>query len=435
MKDNRVSNTSPLCIKSNAWRIVKHALNGACLVGLLLQAGCSEFMIRKLPGDNEVSKREEQRKPLDPDEIEKLPAIEVRSFELNVIRHTRSASVYLFEVTQGEIPAPGRIVLLKKDKTPVMAFRALKAYPEKRQFAGRKLRVYEGYSELNSGEAYLAIEKLSDVSSFGTTQDDRAELNELEGIDKPTGTSPDTGAATGQDAGDTNGTGAPLDESTQAPTQEEIDRELGPLLDYDPELDSESSPPPNGAVDSTNEKGISAEFTPEGPLEPELDETGMSVEEVTPLQPNPHSMTGSFGFFRNGEGSSFPAGGARVSFRLNKLLFFSKPLLQDELSAEVGLFLYKAIFTQNDVFTVFPLIFTGRYTVHTSEDLSLFLYGGVMKNIAIPAGTVYTIETYNSLVALIHAVGAGLLFRIGPSWEARVDIGYDMLGLGLVIGF
>jgi hypothetical protein len=69
------------------------------------------------------------------------------------------------------------------------------------------------------------------------------------------------------------------------------------------------------------------------------------------------------------------------------------------------------------------------------ENFGIFFYGGLMQNFVTQVSANATADVQASLQSIVPAVGTGLLFRVGPSWEARVDLGYDMLALGLVLRF
>jgi hypothetical protein len=66
----------------------------------------------------------------------------------------------------------------------------------------------------------------------------------------------------------------------------------------------------------------------------------------------------------------------------------------------------------------------------------------MLRNFVSATSTVSSQDTANVLAhldtnanGLVPIGGAGLLFRTGPNWLARVDFGTDFVGLGLVLKF
>jgi len=335
-----------------------------------------------------------------------LPDIEAKTYELKVVRRSGNNRVYLLEDNTGGNPVIGRILLLKKESDPVMAFRVLKQYPEKKQLAAKKLRRYGTYHILDDGSGYLAVEKVSDLAPPPPTEQDNADLRELEG---PPSNLPLPPASTGT-----------------APN----------VLPFDPELDAGTTPTPPKSPDA----GDKDDEDDEENLEPQL---GMIIDEVQPLDIHRHWLSGQFGFFRNNAPPSsggviyLQAGGLRYGFTLSKMLFLRRARIQDSVALEAGAFLFKAVpyeASLNDAYTVMPLLGTVRYNINLGDSFGVFFYGGIMQNFVLSSvnGTDANIAALNSTTP---AGGAGLMFQIGPSWDVRVDLGIDVIGTGLMLRF
>jgi hypothetical protein len=110
------------------------------------------------------------------------PDINARSYGSKINRRSASGRVYLVDMIDGtqELPQNGRLVLMRQGESPVMAFRVLKEYPDKRQFAAKWLRRYNGTKDLEPGAQFIAIEKVSDKEAPPLTTQDKKDLKELE---------------------------------------------------------------------------------------------------------------------------------------------------------------------------------------------------------------------------------------------------------------
>lgn len=336
-----------------------------------------------------------------------LPDIEARSFAVKVARRSTSGKTYLFDDVSDSKTHPGKILLLRRESEPIMAFRVVKIYDEQKQFAAKRVRRYGAYHILDGGESYVALEKVGDVAIPPPTAQDKADLKELEA-------KPDVGPA---------------------PPPTAPGPEVHP---FDSDLDAGTSPPPSGAVDSENMKDAAHDRDDD---EDEQTRFGMTVEEVTPLDPNNQWLSACFGYFNNG-GNYFAGAGARYGLSLGKMIFLRKAHLQDSLAVEGGVFFYKilgytapgATADPSSAYSVLPFEATARYNVLFGENFGIFFYGGMMQNIVtnVSGGDA---TTQASLQTILPAVGTGLLFRVGPSWETRVDLGYEMISLGLMLRF
>ena len=335
-----------------------------------------------------------------------LPEIEARSYDSKTVRRSTSNRTYLLDSPEGVEPRVGRVVLLKESDAPVMGLRVLKTYPDKKQFAAKRIRKYGSRDILEDGSSFKTIEKLNDIGAPPPQSiQDKRDLNELEKTTQPP--SPAEGLVVGGKS----------------------------EKNYDPELDIETSPPPEGAVDSEGSEG-----DPTFNSEQDEDTSDLTVDEIFPIDTNHQWLTAEFAYIANyaagGGYSYYTGGGLRYGITVGKMIFLERPKVQDSFVIEGGLFLYKILnyVQQNDAYTVVPLIATGRYNIQFSDTYAIFLYGGLVKSF-VAGSAQSTGDTVNSLSGVIPAVGAGMLFGIGPHWDLRLDAGLDMIGVGLVLRF
>ena len=75
-----------------------------------------------------------------------------------------------------------------------------------------------------------------------------------------------------------------------------------------------------------------------------------------------------------------------------------------------------------------------RYTVAFGDHLGLFIYGGMMGSLVFSAVNSNP-NVINALDSFFPAVGAGLLFQIGPGWYTRLDAGLESLAINLMLRF
>ncbi len=343
---------------------------------------------------------------------EELPDIEAKSYDVSVVRHSKSGKVYLFNDTQKAKPPVGRILLLKQGSTPAMAFRVLKSYPDSGQFAGTRVRTYPGKTELAPGENFAALEKITDFIPPPPTEAEKADLEELEGAS----------AASKSASGEYR--------------EDEV-------LPYDPELDAGSSPPPGGVA--TDPEAADHEE------DEDSDDDKISVEEIEPLDTDLNWLTFTLGFIRNTppaplSSGYFTGGGIRYAYTIKKTPYFRKAKLQDSIALEGSIFYYQVsnlTESLSDAYTIVPIIGTIRYNLLVSESLGVFVYAGIGKNNVVastgpdsPASAVEDFETSrDALGSIFPAFGAGFTYRIGPSWDARFDLGFDVISGGLMLRF
>ncbi len=339
--------------------------------------------------------------PADPSENEKLPQIEAKAFPVKVIKRSSSNRVYLFEDSDDHQPKTGHLMLLKREDNPVMAFRILKVYPVEKHIAAKRIKRYQGLRILDNDENYSAIEKISDIVSIPSVQDN-TDLKELE--------SPKVKGETKSD------------------TKSEKDK----VKAFDPELDGSTSP--------------HGDLKEEAPIEPEEGEVdthlAVTVEEVTLIEHTSHWVSAGFGFATNNGPpakpgpSSFTAGNLRYGYNIAKLIFFDRAHLQDSFTLEGGFYLYKIINYEipSDAYTVLALLGTLRYNLFFSESFGAFLYTGIMQNNVISSAQSQS-DGLAQLNSILPAVGGGILFQVGPSWYTRVDIGLESITVNLSLRF
>ena len=316
-----------------------------------------------------------------------LLEIEAKTYSVKIVKRSHSSRVYLL-ATEDALPSVGRLLLLRNEAEAMMGFRVLKIYDDQKNFAAKVVRKYENHPDLTVGDSFLGIEKISDITPPPPSAQDQQDLQELEKPEDQNKPPLEEGMGEGVE-------GAAGDEATEETTDEESQW------------------------------------------------LSLTAQELRPLDMNHQGVSGQIVFIRNlkEDGSSFysRAGGFRYGLEIGKLMMLRKPTVQDYLTAELGLFLYSqsglnASPAINDTYTILTLIPTLRYTLLLSETSGVFFYGGLSKNMVLTYSQA-TDEILNALNSLLPAGGMGLLFRVGPNWEARVDLGIDMIGFGAVLRF
>ncbi len=406
-----------------------------------------------------------------------LPSVEVKKFELRVVRKTRSHRTYLFEDASGAQPRSGKVLLLKSGEAPVMAFRVLHVYAEAKRVAARKIQRYGEAADLEDGSSYLALQKLADIYPIPLQSEkeqkiDQAELKELEAAENlppesgaseiPGEPPPAAAGATAADSADPNATSptieTPLSEINDTPTAPQTDPPTpeGSAADADPsgaaaasgsDASTESlegQTPGEGATDPqtpTPEKNHSdAGAASEEAFVDENDDLTLHSTYIKPLDPGRHWITAQWALLRGStaeSGSFYQSGfGIRYGLSLLKRVIFRGANVQDSLTPEVGLFTYKLIDFQgdNNSYSVTPLSLIGRYNLQFGESFGAFLYAGIVKNFVSSSGQSNPDITAD-LGRVMPAFGVGILAQLGPHWDLRLEGGSDMFGLGLVLRF
>ncbi len=336
-----------------------------------------------------------------PQPIEIFSPIEVREYSAKVLGATASARIYLLECTTPDLPRVGKVLLLKKETDPVAALRVLRQYPAGSRIAATVVKWYGAALSLENDANYRVLEKRRNSSVIPPpplTETEKSDVKELE-------------------------------------VQEN--------LKYDPELDVEGSQPPTGAVESVRageEPSQAPAFDSDEDEDREFKE--LVVDEIFPLEVNDQAVSAQFGYFRNlnaDGGAGYSAGGGvRWTWVTSKLLWLKQPQIQDSISVEAGLALYKILnyADAGDAFTVVPFTAIGRYNILLGESLGAFAYAGLVKNTVTSA--ISSEDTVPSIALLDNfapALGIGLNFRVGPNWDARFDLGLDMIGAGIMLKF
>ncbi len=355
-----------------------------------------------------------------------LPKIKARTYDVLPKKRSKSNRVYLFsDVTEAK-PRPGRILLLREGDQQAMAFRVLKTYPEKKEFAAKRVKTYDGKATIDLDRNFMAIEKLSDVPLPPPTLQDQQDLKELEDSATPKpAQAPETVPMDNQGL-------LPDDINTGTKTDSGKDNlSLYPeILPFDPDLDGGSSPTPEGTK-------------PEEVFEPSYDgeddhRLSLTAEEVNQIERTNHGASLQLGFFRNGtpQGQSqyFKGGGLRYGYTPAKMMLLRLPQVQDSITLEGGAFFYKVLAKNNDGYSVLAFNTTVRYNIILNEDYGVFFYGGLTRN-QVTSSAQGREDMLTALSSSFPAGGGGLLFRIGPHWEARLDIGIDMMTGGLMLRF
>ncbi len=356
-----------------------------------------------------------------------VPDIVAKSYAIKVVRRSNTNRTYLFEDIGQAQPAPGRLILLKREAEPVMAFRILRTYTERQQFAAKRVRRYGEWRMLANGDVYRAVEKLSDIAAPPETNQDRREMRELE-----------------QGEGLTSGGSSPgAIKLSPLPKTEK----------YDPELDTGTSPPPISGVDSEASELPISELSPE-----EEDQmASLIAEDILPLIQHGQGVNLQIGLYKNlnSEGVRiYPMGATlKYSVALGKMMFVRKARVQDALAPEFGLGLYKLSPYRKDAksidsYTVMMINLELHYRLYFGDTHILFFSLGATQNRVVGFANPNA-KDINTLSALNWGIGTGLNFRIGPNWSLRIDaaidpatlsfdpskIGVDHLGLGLVLNF
>jgi hypothetical protein len=411
MEVSRISSLN--WIKSNAEQLVKPLLLGVVVFvsfsftsSQVLSAenknSFPEFETRP-EAANEPPPPQPAKKPIPDNDDDtrshsgELPPIEARTYDLKVVRRSNSNKVYLFEDLALKEPQVGRILLLKKDDENIMAFRVLKAYPQDKMVAAKRVRRYRKHRFLENGDQFLTIEKVSDVAPPPNSPEDNLDLAELE-------------------------------------KKEEIKEEPAPPA-IDSDLDQAVIPEPSDE-NKNNSPAVDLEDIDQDPDS----HLALTVEEPQMFDHSIHWLTAGFGFVRNngppsdGGSYNFSAGNIRYGVSVARLVFLGQPHLQDSIVLEGGMYLYKAISfaDKNDAYTIASFVGTIRYNILFSESFGIFFYAGAMGSRVLSSVSGQD-SVVSSLSSTLPAGGAGLLFQVGPSWYIRADLGLDSMGLNLLL--
>ncbi|MBC7693392.1 MAG: hypothetical protein H7222_16625 [Methylotenera sp.] len=381
-----------------------------------------------------------------------LPLIEAKTYNVVVLRHSRSGKIYLFDKKAEELPNVGRILLLKNGIEPIMAFRVMMSKSEKTQFAAKRVRLYK-LEALPDNASYLAVEKIADYIPPPPTAQDQADLKELErplSVQPPVAPPAAANPAPLPNANPALTAVAPPIAVAPAPQPSALPVEI-PVAAAAKPPGPRVSPvigPVAGAVDTTKqdlkanlEPGDEeqAKVNPEDESDPEAGQEIVD-EDFNPNEHNKNWLTAQMGAFRNYQDVPktrlLAGGGFRYGYDVAHTLYFKTSGKHDSLTLEGGLFLYKMVgyFNAGDAFTVLPLIGTARYNLFFGSSFGVFFYAGLMRNFILSQVN----ANDNQLAAIdsiIPAVGTGVIYEFGPHWNARFDLGYDTISAGVMIRF
>jgi len=423
-----------------------------------------------------------QDPPSSPDDAgakndDKLLPILAKTYPLRVLRRSNSNQLYLLQKSTPGMPEVGRILLLKDEEEPLMAFRVVKVYENWPVIAAKKIRAYDtDFRHLPRGEIFNAVEKLADID-FDKTAIESAplpdgaasadiasldaaggspELAEIEAAEKASREA----AAGGSEAaalGKAAPQRAPLPSTLPfdpvldgGPTPGEREARTGKLSENEVLGDQGALAALDGNDDVLNDAEARAlaanpRLKSARDLNPEefgADPADMALiaEEVNGFDIYRSSLSLGFGYFKNvgSTGAAISPAGVqlRYGYNLGNMLLLKRAAYQDSLMLEGGVQLYKLTnyAANNDAYTVLPINLGLRYNIYFSSNTAIFLYGGLTKSNVMETAN-GSAEAVAILGGLIPSAGGGLLIRVGPHWEVRADIGIDMQALGLVLRF
>lgn len=352
---------------------------------------------------------------------QELPDIEAKTYPTKVIRHTQAGTMYLLEITTDELPYVGKILLLKKDDESVAAFRVLKLYDDKNQVAAKKVKTYPNQVAPEAGEDFTAVEKVSDLVTPPQSIEDTADLKELEAA--PSAAAP--ASASDQPAAAPSPNVVPAEESDEPPQPKPVTKP------YDAELDAGTSPDPASDPSAGKDEDGSS--------------LAVAVDEIKPIDPHKNWLTAGGGFVTtplNSGALGFYQASAfvvRYGLTLNNTMLLKGPTAQDSLAIEGSLFFDTinnyASSTSTESYSLMPIVLALRYTISFTQNLGVFFYGGVLQGTVLSAVNESPTTNINNLKATLPAAGGGLIFGIGPNWDARLDIGFDAIAAGLMLRF
>ena len=174
----------------------------------------------------------------------------------------------------------------------------------------------------------------------------------------------------------------------------------------------------------------------------EADEEVRTIDEIETIDQDSQAIWGQFGLVRalNYDGAFvyYPAAGFRYGITLGRMLFVSRAKAQDTLTLELSAMAFRITgYLSDDTidsYTVASGVASLRYTILTSDLMGIFAYAGYNpRRVIANSGDVRDQATGN-LQQPQAAAGLGVIFRLGPGWEARIEGGVDTLiamGIGL----
>lgn len=336
-----------------------------------------------------------------------LPDIEAKTYTLKTLKMSTSKKVYLLEVTSvpsasaapsgpdvaganiagidAQTPPTGKILLLRLDGQNIMAMRVLRSLAGTKQLFAKRIKAYDGNSQLELSKEYTAIEKISDIVPPPPTEQDKADISEV----------------------------------MPAP------------LPFDPELDAGSSPDPGAAPP---EPSGTEEKSDEPPL-------GAAVEEHnTPFEKYDNWVSLGLAALRSNPSYYFYGTKIGYSRDLADRIFTFEDNRIDTFSIDLAFAYYQIVgFGVNATYsggsyTMMPLMASLRYTYYYHENFGIFGYIGGNYGLVLSSTNPDSAELTN-LQTVNPAIGVGFIVRVGPQWYTRLDAGYDMIGLSLMLRF
>lgn len=344
-----------------------------------------------------------------------IPATPINFYPVRMLRRSSNNKVFLLICDASPVPRIGKVMMVLKDKKPLMGFRVIKLYPGQKYFAVKRIKSYVERHFLNSEEPLLAMEKYLDSTVL--TDGEIAESS-------------------------------PLSKAAQAEEEKEPE-----IKEYDPDLDVANSPKPKAPADpddapppsGAKSKAGDSEKDPNSDEDSEDEDVSDELEKLMVDQPSPIELHHNWisaglaylrGVNADGQPYYFSTGSLRYGLNLGRRVFVKSSKVQDSLTLETGFYLYKAInfAADGDAYTVLSVPGTLRYNLMYGENFGIFLYGGVLQGLVLSA-TASTDAALGALGATQIAAGGGLLFQLGPSWYTRLDLGIDNVGMALVLRF
>ena len=430
------------------------------------------------PAFQDSAPSEDAREKTDKDR-EALPIL-ARSYPLRVLRRSNSNQLYLLQKSTPGMPEVGRILLLKDEDEPLMAFRVVKVYDKWPVIAAKKIRAYSSdFRHLPRGEIFNAVEKLADIDFDRTRIEAAPDAQAIAAA--PAGVEGAKDSATGVELAEVEAAEKASREGLpDAAGGETVAKAAAPqrpplpaTLPFDPVLDGGPTPGERpsderklsedevlgdkgalAALDGNDDvlndaeaRALAANPRLKSGLGLNSEEFGsdpadmaLIAEEVNGFDIFRSSLSLGFGYFKNvgATGAAISPAGAqlRYGYNLGNMLLLKRAAYQDSLTLEGGLQLYKLTnyAVNNDAYTVLPINLGLRYNIYFSSNTAIFLYGGLTKSNVMETAN-GSAEAVAILGGFIPSAGGGLLIRVGPHWEVRADIGIDMQALGLVLRF
>lgn len=369
-------------IEASYTRLVKTLFTLGLLMLLSWKSWADEE--EEVPPPEEALPAETTEAPPAPEEP--LPAIEAKTFQVKANKVSKSGRVYLFDHAPADETKNGRILLLRENGANVLAFRVIRTYTDRPQFAASRVRTYGQGDSIPIGKDFTAIEKIRDIyPEFEASAEDK----ELDAQDL-----------------------------------QEIEQDMRPPVNtssYDPELDIGDPSKIEDPDDSSRRQSEIEEFQ-----EMDRDWNWFSVQ---------------FGLLKNldvaGAETNYFGFGMHYGLTVLKEIFLQSNSAQDSLSFDGAAYYYNVAEYDEEIgdsYTVLPLSGSIRYNIFFSPNFCFFMYGGILYNFVL-AGTDSTDTGLTNLASIFPAVGGGFAYRLGPQWFIRADIGLDKMSGGIMLRF